>query len=83
MNYLLEDMNGKGVSEGSESTWSLPVVLVWKKEVALASDHTTDGRMTSLKDCIPHRLDLAAEPYESAGVDSKMGSASARVQLHI
>jgi hypothetical protein len=53
VNYLLEDMKGKGVSEGSESTWSLPVVLVWKKEATLASERTTNGRMTSLKDCIP------------------------------
>jgi len=57
MNYLLEDMKGKGVSEGSESTWSLPVVLVWKKEATLASKQTTDGRMTSLKDCIPFPKD--------------------------
>ena len=50
---MLEDMKSKGVSDWSESTWSLPVVLVWKKEVALASEQTTDGRMTPLNDCIP------------------------------
>ena len=31
----------------------IAVVLVQEKEVALASEKTNDGRMTSLKDCIP------------------------------
>jgi hypothetical protein len=50
---MLEIMKGKGGIEVSESPWSLPVVLVWMKEADLASEKTTDSRMTSLKDCIP------------------------------
>jgi hypothetical protein len=32
VNDVLKDMSGKGVTEESDSPWSLSVVLVWKKD---------------------------------------------------
>ena len=59
VNDMLEDMKGKGVIEESDSPWSSPMVLVWKKNGSLhfCMDYTTMNDAMK-KDFFPHpRID--------------------------